>query len=68
MWLVAPVDDQDSMLTMSTPQQRGGGWTCQRALTAAVNVVADVMTCSYDVEDTAAATIAGEIADRVAGQ
>lgn len=68
VWLVAPVKEQGSMLTMTTPQQRGDGWTCQRALTAAVNVVADVMTCSYDVEDRAAATIAGEIADRVAGQ
>ena len=68
VWLVAPVDDQDSMLTMTTPQQRGAGWTCQRALTAAVNVVADVMTCSYEVEDQAAAVIARRIADRVAGQ
>jgi len=69
VWLVAPVKDQGSMLTMTTPQQGSGdGWTCQRALTAAVNVVADVMTCSYDVEDTAAGSIARQIADRVAGQ
>lgn len=68
VWLVAPVEAQDSMLTVVTPQQGGDGWTCQRALTAAVNVVADVMTCSYDVEGKAAATIARQIADRVAGQ
>lgn len=69
VWLVAPVEVKDSMLTTATPQQGSDdGWTCQRALTAAVNVVADVMTCSYDVEDKAAATIARHIADRVVGQ
>lgn len=67
VWLVGSVDDEDSVLALVTPQQLGEGWTCQRALAAAVNVVADVMTCSYDIEDRAAVTIAGQIADRAAG-
>ena len=66
VWLVWQMDDQNRILTTSTTQQDGDGWTCQRALT--VNIVADVLTCSDLVDDHAAVTIVRQIADRVTGQ
>jgi hypothetical protein len=68
MWLVGHVNDQNKTLTASTTQQYGYGWTCQRALTAAANIVADVLTCSNLVDDQAAVTIVRQIAGRVTGQ
>jgi PknH-like extracellular domain len=68
VWLVGQMNDQNRTLTTSKTQQEGDGWTCQRALTAAVNIVADVLTCSGLVDDQAAASIVRQIADRVTGQ
>jgi hypothetical protein len=68
VWLAGPVHEQNMTLTMATPQQDGDDWACQRALTAATNIVADVMTCSYLADDPAAATIVRQIADRISGQ
>lgn len=67
-WEVGPVSDQNRILATSNTQREGDGWTCQRALTAAVNIVADVLTCSYLATDRAASTIARQIAHRVTGQ
>ncbi|EHB48777.1 lipoprotein LppH [Mycolicibacterium rhodesiae JS60] len=66
-WRTGPVDDHAGMLTASITQQDGDGWGCRRALTAAANVVADVLACSFTDRDDAA-TVARNIASRVLGQ
>lgn len=65
-WDVGPISDKDGMLSVVNTQQqaREGGWACGRALTARINVVIDVNTCSANPADTAAA-IANEIGARV---
>jgi hypothetical protein len=67
IWQTGPVGDHAGILTVSITQLDGDGWGCRRALTAAANVVADVLTCSYTARDDAAA-IARNIASRVLSQ
>lgn len=68
VWDVGQVANTDGVLTVSTTQEGGDGWTCQRGLTSARNVVADILTCSSNPTDRAAVTIAQSIAAKVIGQ
>lgn len=65
-WEVGPISNKAGMLSVITTQQQAqaGGWACGRALTANINVVVDVNTCSANPADSAT-TIAGQIASRV---
>ena len=67
VWQTGTVDQRDGVLASSLTQQDGDGWGCRRALTAASNIVADILTCSYTARDDAA-TIARQIAARAIGQ
>lgn len=52
----------DGVLTITLVQEEGAeGWACQRALTAANNVVVDVSACADHVDDRGA-----QIAKRIA--
>ena len=68
VWTVGKVSDADGILTVPKLQEGGDGWSCQRALTTKNNVAVDIMTCSYNQTDTAAVTIARQIAEKVAQQ
>lgn len=67
VWDVGPVAEKDGILTVTITEHDSDSWACQRALTAAVNIVVDVLTCSAAPGDTAA-TVAHKIADKVTGQ
>jgi hypothetical protein len=67
VWVVGPVATKDRILTVTTTEHDSDSWACQRALTAAVNIVVDVLTCSAAPGDTAA-TVARKIAEKVTGQ
>ena len=68
VWDSGQVANTDGVLAISATQEGGDGWTCQRGLTAARNIVADIMTCSSNPAHSAAVTIARGIADKVTGQ
>ncbi|WP_238390857.1 MULTISPECIES: sensor domain-containing protein [unclassified Mycolicibacterium] len=67
-WEVAPISNKAGMLSVITTQlqAKAGGWACGRALTANINVIVDVNTCSANPADSAV-TIANQIASRVNG-
>lgn len=67
VWDVGPLATTDRMLTVTLTEHDSDSWACARALTAAVNIVVDVLTCSAQPGDTAA-TVAREIAEKVTGQ
>lgn len=65
-WDVGAISNRDGMLSVVNTQReaREGGWACGRALTARINVIVDVNTCSANPDGTAVA-IADQIATRV---
>jgi PknH-like extracellular domain len=67
-WDVGPVSNKAGMLSVITTQlqAKAGGWACGRALTANINVIVDVNTCSANPADSAV-TIANQIASRADG-
>ncbi|CAN5314851.1 hypothetical protein BH09ACT8_BH09ACT8_66520 [soil metagenome] len=67
VWDVGPAAEKDRILTVTITEHDSDSWACQRALTAAVNVVVDVLACSAAPGDTAA-TVARKIAEKVTGQ
>ena len=66
-WTVGPVANNNGMLTASRTKG-GSAWTCQRAFTVNLNIAIDIMTCSHNKTDPAAANIARQIAANVARQ
>ncbi|MCC9185568.1 lipoprotein LppH [Mycolicibacterium mageritense DSM 44476 = CIP 104973] len=68
IWNVGQAVNTDGVLAISSTEQNGDGWTCQRGLAAARNIVADILTCSTNPTDSPAVTIARDIADKVTGQ
>jgi hypothetical protein len=70
-WSVGPISNANGTLSYHNTTPGGDVWaytTCQRALTAASNVIVDVQVCSTDRSDSdsdAAVTVAREIAARV---
>jgi serine/threonine kinase PknH len=65
-WTVGQVTNTNGTLSISTTDldSRPKGWTCQRALTVANNVVIDVTACSGNPADSAV-NIAHQIAAKV---
>lgn len=62
VWNVGQSGQASGMLVAST-SQRGAAWLCQRALTSASTIVADVLTCSSDpTAALTAQTLAAQIA------
>lgn len=52
-WTLSEAADENGILTITREQEESTrGWSCQRALTAENNVVADVSACAYDVDDS----------------
>lgn len=66
-WDVGPATEKDHVLTVTITESDSDSWACQRALTSALNLAVDVLTCSANPQDTAA-TIAQRIAAKVTGQ
>jgi serine/threonine kinase PknH len=64
---VGPVSNINGTLTYSTTQPaiNTGVWACQRALTAADDVVIDIYACSWNPAGDAATDIAHQIAAKV---
>lgn len=68
VWNVGESGEAAGTLIASTSQQ-GANWLCSRALTAAANLVVDVLTCSSDALSAMTAhTVAAEIAARASTQ
>ncbi|SBS76641.1 Lipoprotein LppH (modular protein) [uncultured Mycobacterium sp.] len=67
VWDVGPAVQKNNILSVTVTEHDSDSWACQRALTAALNIVVDVLTCSAAPGDSAAA-VAGRIADKVTGQ
>lgn len=64
-WDVGPIaQSSNRILTATITESDSDSWACQRALTAAVNVVVDVLSCSAAPAQSAAA-VAQHIADKV---
>lgn len=63
-WDVGPIAQSNRILTATITESDSDSWACQRALTAAVNVVVDVLSCSAAPAQSAAA-VAQHIADKV---
>lgn len=61
VWDVGPVTNSDGILRLTATQQNVNGWACQRALTAANNVIIDIDACSYNPGDSGV-TIARQVA------
>jgi hypothetical protein len=68
VWTVAPISNDNGMLTTSLVQEGGDGWTCQRALAVRNNVAIDIVACSYGQSGSPAFDIAQQIAAKVAKQ
>lgn len=67
MWDVGAAASKDRVLTATLTEHDSDSWSCQRALTAAVHIVVDVLTCSASPGDSAAA-VARKIAAKAIGQ
>lgn len=67
VWDVGPVSQNNNILSVTVTEHDSDSWACQRALTAALNIVVDVLACSAAPGDSAA-TIARRIAEKVTGQ
>lgn len=63
-WTLSASKEQDGVLTMVRVAEGGDGWSCQRALTTANNVVVDVDACADNISDQGA-QIAKQIAQKV---
>jgi serine/threonine kinase PknH len=66
-WNAGQVSNADATLSVTLTQEGANGYACQRALTFANNVAIDLVTCSYNPNDTAV-KIARQIAAKVAKQ
>ncbi|VBA32276.1 Serine/threonine-protein kinase PknH [Mycobacterium persicum] len=64
IWIAGTATDHQGMLSITNIQEGGGGWQCQRALTARNNIVIDVRSCGKNRTDQAI-TIATRMAARV---
>jgi hypothetical protein len=64
VWTVGPVSNTNGVLSF-IQTVAATAWTCQRALTAANNVVIDVFACSKDPAASGAVNIAHQIAAKV---
>ena len=67
VWDVGPTAQKNDILSVTITEHDSDSWACQRALTAALNIVTDVLTCSAAPGDSAA-TVVRRIADKVTGQ
>lgn len=65
IWTLGASKEQDGVLTMSRVAEGGDGWSCQRALTSANNVVIDIDACTDNVSDQGE-QIAKKIAQKIA--
>lgn len=63
-WTSGPVSTADGILDVTKTQANTNGWSCQRALTARNNVVADIGACSYHATDQGV-SIARQVAAKV---
>lgn len=59
-WTFAEVNGSPPRITLLRTQEGADGWECQRALSVANNVVADVNACGYHISDQG-----GQIADQI---
>ncbi|ORW91515.1 serine/threonine protein kinase [Mycobacterium szulgai] len=59
-WTFAQVEGSPPRITVVDTQEGADGWECQRALSVANNVVADVNACGYKITDQG-----GQIVDRI---
>lgn len=64
IWIAGTTTNHDGMISITNTQEGGGGWQCQRALTARNNIVIDVRSCAANRTDQAI-TIATRMAERV---
>ncbi|OOK65240.1 pknH-like extracellular domain protein [Mycobacterium kansasii] len=63
IWIAGTATNHQGMLSITNTQEGGGGWQCQRALTARNNIVIDVRSCGESRTDQAI-TIAARMAER----
>ncbi|WP_204806048.1 sensor domain-containing protein [Mycobacterium riyadhense] len=63
-WSVGPVSHHNGILAVTSTQEGGAGWACQRALTVRNNIVIDTRSCGFN-RTIQAVTLAGSIAAQV---
>jgi serine/threonine kinase PknH len=59
-WAFAQIQGTPPKITVMDTQEGADGWECERALSAANNVVVDVNACGYHISDQG-----GQIADKI---
>jgi serine/threonine-protein kinase len=59
-WTFAEINGQPPKMTVVDIQEGADGWSCQRAMSVANNVVVDVNACAYKIADQGS-----EIADKI---
>jgi hypothetical protein len=64
-WSLSKASNDDGILTIVRVEEGGEGWSCQRAMTAANNIVIDVSACADNIGDRGA-QIATRIAQKIA--
>ncbi|MFJ9371409.1 sensor domain-containing protein [Nocardia sp. NPDC101769] len=64
-WDSGPVEGAPPAIAMRLTERNTGGWTCQRALRSASNVVIDVNSCAYDTTTNRGNQVADAVAAKV---
>lgn len=64
-WYVDKVSDSDGVLSATTANAQGNGWSCQNRLTVRNNVAVRVTVCGYSPPDAAARTLVDTITRKV---
>lgn len=59
-WTFTEISGQPPKITVVDTQEGADGWSCQRAMSVANNVVVDINACGYKIGDQG-----GEIADKI---
>jgi serine/threonine kinase PknH len=59
-WTLSGLQGQPPRISMTKAQEAAKGWSCQRVLSVANNVVIDVNACSYKLNDQA-----GQVSDKI---
>ncbi len=59
-WTFTQITGAPPKMIMTDTQEGADGWTCQRAMSQANNVIVDINACSYHIGDQA-----GQVADKI---
>lgn len=64
-WSVGQVSLSDGVLSSTMVEEGGGGWVCQRAMTAHNNVVLEFSACGKNLPDSVVASVVAAFTEKV---